>query len=216
MALLEQAERPVLSIPPHAEKFIRLQRTHYPAGEALAKHFSRDIWDEYETIRGHLPASAGAVLDIGCGVGGIDAPLFEHFGRDAATRFYMLDKTDLTPKVYYGFQQHAAYYNSLEITREFLEANGVPASNIHLMEATADNRIDLSEPVDIAISLLSWGYHYPVDTYLSRVHELLSPGGKLILDVREKTDGEEKLRAVFGNATRIWEGNSAWRVIAVK
>ena len=216
MQVMESSQPRTISIPPEAEQFIRLQRTHYPDGQPLAEHFNRDIRQEFATLHTHLPPAPRCILDIGCGVGGIDIPLFEHYGRPRDLQFYLLDKTSTTPQVYYGFQARGAYYNSLAITRKLLESNGIPAASIHLLEATDDCRITLPGPLDLVISLLSWGYHYPVETYLPAVHRLLAPGGTLILDVRENTAGEKMLATLFPKVTRIWEGNSAWRVVAVK
>jgi len=214
MHVMESSTPPVLCLPPEAEPFIRLQRTHYPAGQQLADQFSADLWGEYETFRTQLPARAQGILDIGCGVGGIDIMLFAHYGRPRDLQFHMLDKTSLTPKVYYGFEKHGAYYNSLAITRALLERNGIPAASIHLLEAPEDGRLKLDPPMDLIISLLSWGYHYPIDTYLDAACALLAPDGRLIVDVREKTNGEELLKTRFSRVERIWEGNSAWRVVA--
>jgi hypothetical protein len=48
---------------------------------------------------------------------------------------------------------------------------------------------------DIIISTYSWGFHYPVDTYLDEVASKLAPSGVLILDIRHNTPGEDFLRA---------------------
>jgi len=68
---------------------------------------------------------------------------------------------------------------------------GVAESNIHLVETTKDNLVNIRCGIDVVISLISWGFHYPVETCLDRVHEMLNPGGRLILDVRKQTGGVE-------------------------
>ena len=50
---------------------------------------------------------------------------------------------------------------------------------------------------DVVISIISWGFHYPVSTYLEDVHEALVPGGVAILDIRNGTDGVAALRRRF-------------------
>src|SRR5690606_38151004 len=52
-------------------------------------------------------------------------------------------------------------------------------------------------PVDSVVSLISWGWHYPVSTYLEPVRSALPPGGRLILHIRPRTGGEEELRRYF-------------------
>ena len=39
---------------------------------------------------------------------------------------------------------------------------------------------------DFIFSLMSWGFHYPLDTYSAEVFRLLRPGGFLLLDSRLK------------------------------
>jgi len=38
--------------------------------------------------------------------------------------------------------------------------------------------------VDIVYSHMSWGFHYPVNTYGEAVYRVLKPGGRLILTLR--------------------------------
>lgn len=59
----------------------------------------------------------------------------------------------------------------------------------------------LGLPLDLVISLVSWGFHFPVSTYLDQVHDLLREGGRLILDLRKRKDQD------------TWKYN---RVVAIK
>jgi len=43
----------------------------------------------------------------------------------------------------------------------------------------------LTLPVDLILSLLSCGFHYPVDTYAGLIDRSLRKGGRVILDVRK-------------------------------
>ena len=116
----------------------------------------------------------------------------------------------------YGFKARADFYNSLELTRHMLVRNGLPEASLTTIEARDDNGIDLPERVDLVVSLISWGFHYPVATYLERSHELLKPGGKLILDVRKDVGGLEEIDAVFGNAQVILQAAKWQRVLTVR
>ena len=76
-------------------------------------------------------------------------------------------------------------------------ANGFNVSNWHWVNATVPNVAAL-EKVDIVMSLLSWGFHYPIEVYSSTVRQLLKPGGRLILTIRAGKGLELKLeRAGF-------------------
>ena len=197
----------------------KLMNVVVPIEAALRKQrirqlFNDDFAREFASIASALPRLCSAILDIGCGVGGIDVLLARYYA-DARPMFYLLDKTQVDP-IHYGFEKRGAFYNSLDVAREVLMLNGVAGERIKLMHATDDNRIEMAGPVDLAISLISWGFHYPVETYLNRVHALLRPGGHLILDVRKSTGGEEAIRSKFPSVRPLQETEKYNRFLAVK
>jgi SAM-dependent methyltransferase len=184
--------------------------------QRIRRAFSDDMASEYATISEHLPESCQRILDVGCGVGGINALLFEHYGRNDSLQFHLLDKTQINRKIFYGFKSQGAFYNSLKVATKLLEKNGVPNRCIVSHEVDDQGRVELPGKIDLAISLISWGYHYPVSTYLDRVHASLSPHGKLILDVRCDVDGERELADRFARTTVLAERGNARRILAEK
>ena len=58
-----------------------------------------------------------------------------------------------------------------------LEMNGVPGVCIH--KINIHDKAFPTGPFDVILSLLSWGFHYPVDLYLPKVLETLAPNGIL-------------------------------------
>ena len=166
-------------------------------GRARTKElYSQDMEEEYRSIRWVLPAGCARVLDIGCGVAGIDVLIQRHYaGRPL--NFYLLDKSQVEDSVFYSYQPRGAFYNSLEVARSMLTENGIARERIHLLEATGNGDIQIAGSVDLIISLLSWGFHYPAATYLSQVYHLLSDDGVVVLDVRKGTGGVEALREAF-------------------
>jgi SAM-dependent methyltransferase len=177
--------------------------------------YSQDIDDEYQTIRQVLPAACARVLDIGCGVAGIDALIQRHYGGEPL-EFYLLDKSEVDRSVFYSYQPRGAFYNSLEVAKTMLTQNGIAPERVHLLEATADNDIPIAGRIDLIISLLSWGFHFPVATYLSKVHELLADEGVLVLDVRKGTDGLKALKGAFARTQVILSTPKYDRVAARK
>lgn len=181
----------------------------------ITASFDADMRAEYARIAGDLPANARAILDIGCGVAGIDILLSEHYRNQVD--IYLLDKTAIDAQVYYGFEGRGSVYNSLTLSQEILELNGVPAERIHTMEATDDNRLPTAPGgFDLVLSLISWGFHYPVNTYIRQVYDALRPGGVLIFDIRSGTDGEADVDRVFGSHSVVYESGKVLRVKAVK
>jgi len=185
-------------------------------GRGIRQRFSADMWSEYEELRDWLPERVETVLDIGCGVAGIDVLLHRHYGAASSITYSLLDKSSMNDTVFYGFEHKGAFYNSLEVARSLLVQNGIAPSQVRLIEATADNRIDIDGTVDLVISLISWGFHYPVGVYLERVHEILKPGGRLILDIRRDTSGVEELQGRFEAIKLISSTSKKERYLAIR
>ena len=192
----------------------RVERESRNDADRIKRFYADDIAREFSTIERYLPASADTVLDIGCGVAGINAFINRHFSSQPV--FYLLDKSSTEDSVFYGYKSTGAFYNSLDIARDVLVINGVAESSIQLIEATEDNAIDIRSGIDVVISLISWGFHYPVGTYLDRVHDILNPGGRMILDVRKQRGGMEQIRARFDRVEVIVDDPKFDRVLAFK
>ncbi len=166
------------------EEYIKLQRTGY-GGADIARCFEKDIYKDLLSVRPHLPKFCKRILDIGCGVGGIDLYLYNHF--KGLTELHMLDYSRISKSVYYGYQHEGAVYNSLDLTADFLKLNGVDKKKIAVYDA--ENKFP-SGKFDIILSILSCGFHYPVETYIEKIKAVKS--GIVILDIR-KNSGQIKL-----------------------
>lgn len=181
----------------------------------IRSSFIQDMENEYLSIKPFLPKNCRSVLDIGCGVAGIDVFINSHY-HDFPPTFYLLDKTKIEKNVYYGFKEKGAFYNSLEIAKNLLKKNGVSSSSIMPIEATDDNAINIDSEIDLAISLISWGFHYPVETYLNSVYSLLSKGGTIIIDIRKDTNGLEVFSRKFPNFAQVPIDRKYYRIHATK
>lgn len=183
-------------------------------GKRLEKAFLADIHAEFLTLENSLPAAGRSILDVGCGLAAIDVHISRYYDHKAD--IFLLDRTSTEKKVYYDFNDSGAFYNSLEVSKRLLTTNGVPEENIHLQEATADNAIEFGEQFDIILSLISWGFHYPVETYIRPAFSKLKPGGIVILDIRKDTGGEAALGQFFEDVSVVLEREKYRRVIATK
>ena len=154
------------------------------------------------------------VLDIGAGLAGINAVINERFQHNGPIDFYLLDKDMISSRIYYFFEEDGAAYNSFDITRSFLIANGIESQHLHFIDI---NREHFPSDIgfDVVISLISWGFHYPVDVYVDHVYEALIPGGVLIMDIRRNTDGLETLRSRF-NSIEILEQETKYIKVAAE
>jgi SAM-dependent methyltransferase len=178
----------------------------------IEQAYVQDIASELALIRPYLPAAPRTIVDIGCGIAAIDAMLFHHYDRPTNLTFILVDRSQVEEKVHYGFQSRGAFYNSLEAAKNCLVLNGVPEHNVVLKEAGDSIQIAPEGSVDLVISIISWGFHYPVDTYLTEVLRILKPGGSLILDVRRNTGGLELLHDHFDTVSEVAGASSDRKV----
>ena len=189
-----------IKVPDRCLPLLREQRTHYTDP---GREYGEELARTFETFRGFLPATADRVLDIGSGLAGIDVLLWRHY---RGVELHLLDKAGVSPEINAGFNARAedfAHYNDFGLARELLSANGVEANVI-----CHDIRHDPfpEDRFDVVVSLLSWGFHYPIATYTPRCR------GVMVVDVRKGTDGEARL-AEFGKTTVVFEAGKFRRVV---
>jgi SAM-dependent methyltransferase len=184
------------------------------SGGSIKKEYYDDMVSEFETIKNELPETANNILDIGCGIAGLDLLISRHY--DNKVNINLLDKSTTDNDVHYGFEKRGSFYNSLSLSKKVLVENGIQENNIFLQEATNDNAINFDKKFDLIISIISWGFHYPIEVYLDEVYNKLSVGGILIVDVRKESDGLEQLKNKFGEYFVIEEFKKHNRVKLVK
>ena len=216
-----------LEIPPGCEALLVLQRTQYQSalrrllrkigrGDFYDRHlagivdswrharierlYEAELTPEFARRLPPLPAAPRHVLDIGCGLAGIDAWIYHACGKPALC---LLDREGRS-EVYYGFRADAAFYNSLALARRLLEMNGVPAGQITTVDVDTQP-LPRNRRFDLVISLLSWGFHYPLDTYLHYVKAQLTDDGAVIVDTRRDTGGYDTLIDQFDQVTVVEE-----------
>jgi len=192
-------------IPESCIPWIKLQRSGYndPRFE-----FKKRMEQEFNILKPYLPESCKTIMDIGCGVGGIDVLLDQHYTE---VELYLADNNIVSEKPIYGFDRGKSFYNSFHATTEMMELNGV--KKYCLVDVSIDD-ISQHRNMDLIISLLSWGYHYPVQTYIEKVRNIISPTGRLIMDIRIDTDGIKIVNEFFPNFDIIITDNKADRVVA--
>ena len=116
--------------------------------------FLASIVEDYRVLVPFLPERVDTILDIGCGMAGIDGLLRRHY---PGAKLWLLDGDGDEPRD--GWNQSLNAFSSRAAADELLAANGV----------SADRWIDVNTKVplkaDLIISLASWGFHYPLKTY---------------------------------------------------
>jgi len=184
----------LINIPDSAVKWIKLHRTKFRdlSDEQVKQGYAESIKADLISMQPFLPERlkqiGAGILDIGCGLAGIDAALKTVYKRAS---LHLMDGTgEGANKV--GYRPALDVYNDMDATRELLAANGVKTFKAH--EPDPDAEI---APVDLILSLYSWGHHYPVSVYLDLAKRTLKPGGRIILDLRIGQGGKAEMEKHF-------------------
>lgn len=182
----------MITVPAECLPLLCMQRTHYLKSHQRAQaSYSRELRETFDSFASVLPKTLHSVIDIGAGLAGIDVLLSRY--SDNLSEIFLYDRHDITNKPRGGFHKNSAgfaAYHSPDLARSLLVSNGVPAHHIHMLNADL-----ITLPTDrftLAISLLSWGFHYPVEEYHPNADVV-------VLDVRRHTGGEDKLQKMYPN-----------------
>lgn len=141
---------------------------------------------EYEKMKEWLPLECGSTLDIGCGMGGIDIEL----ARQAGVHIIHLVDGDGTGTRVNGLKQAGKPWGRVDLAEQFVLAN---VNRFNTVRAYVPWNIP-ALVVDCVISMKSWGHHYPIETYADLARRVLTPGGRVIVDIRNGTGGAKFLR----------------------
>lgn len=155
-------------------------------GETIARRAAGVIHAEYKAIKGLLQGlNLKRLADIGCGYGFFD--LFA--AQDLGCHVLLIDIEENTHR-HFGFNLEGAAYSSLSRAKRLLVSNGIKSSMIETLNPSK-KPVEASKPVDLTVSFLSCGFHYPVDTYLPFLDKVLRPGGAAIFDLRRSTSAAQ-------------------------
>ena len=148
-------------------------------GPEIATRAATILKQEFDELLPRLePLNINHMADIGCGYGFFD--LFAHRALGCALLLIDIEENELR---HFGYRDEASAYSNLARARAFLTANGVPDDQIVTWNPEREDLPDVPQ-VDLAVSLLSCGYHYPVEMYLPFFRFAVRKGGYVLLDIR--------------------------------
>lgn len=176
--------------------------------QTILESVASEIEDIFAKIAPHIEEVAPQRLaDIGCGQAFIDLLIYRRFGCNL-----MLIDIEESPDVHFGFGDDGAGYADLANARAFLVANGVPDAAIRTINPRKSALSDAGA-VDMAISLLSCGFHYPVETYDGFFKSQVKKA--ILLDCRNGKGGKKALRA-YGSIAEVGEETRHTRIFCIK
>lgn len=160
-----------VEIPTQCLPWLYLHRTHV-AVETYNRDLEADFGDLIDAF-----GNVKSVIDIGCGLCGIDVLLNQRYGCE----LILVDGDGPVEDFRGGFQETMRPFNSREAANALLERNGV--TNYQWVDIGTKEVLK----ADAAFSLFSMGHHYPADTYNI-------DADVIVLDIRAGTDGIQRMK----------------------
>ena len=207
---------------PYADELYRQYSVHVEPrlrSRAIIRKYGEIMLREFESIKGHLDSDLSTVVSIGPGLAGLEVVMSRHFQSlgKRPPRIILVDKTGIDP-IHFGYHDHAAVYNSLQLAREVMVNNGHPRDRVETVDAERSARLldTHAGNVDLITSLLAWGFHFPVRVYLDLAKALLKPSGRIIIDVRKGTTGHGQLTQAFGSIEVIHDDPKFERLLLLE
>lgn len=176
---------------------------NYFQDKYLEKNTENLFLKEIETFKNYLPNSPKNIMDVGCGLGIIDIYLNRIFNNP---KFFLLDKNRIDKKIKYGFSSNYESYNDLNETKNLLLNNEIKLDQINLFDV--EKTINISEKIDLVISLKSMGYHYPIETYMNLFKKHCSQDVVFIFDISKGNYDNISLERIFKKVEVIYEESS--------
>ncbi|MDO5647393.1 cyclopropane-fatty-acyl-phospholipid synthase family protein [Paracoccus sp. (in: a-proteobacteria)] len=155
-------------------------------GADVAARAFDGIAAEYEGLRDVLAELAPArIADIGCGYAFFDLLAWRNLGCDL-----VLIDTETNDHRYFGYAKQGAAYSNLTTAARFLKGNGVPDAALTVVNPDRHSLRDTG-PVDLIVSFLACGFHWPAASYLDYFRTNLRPGGAILLDLRDRSAAQQ-------------------------
>lgn len=161
-----------------------------------------EVWDRayndsmnraFETIEPHLPEKCDHVIDVGSGLGGINALINRHYGGEITVS--LIDGVNDKPEVI----RHNRTFNDMNVARDFLFKNGVTSWSYFSPEEARELTLDRYPTVDLIVSFGAWNFHFPPHLYSDFIKCCSRKGTVIITDVRKnKPEWMDSLEATFG------------------
>ena len=153
------------------------------------KAYESEITNEsnllYKLIVEEFPNRNLNILDIGVGIGGYHRKWIKE--NHCNVNLYLMDNSEFNFKALtYGHGDSNRYYNSLSLAKNFLLSIENPKVAIDTIEIKNEYPSKLPDSLDLIVSFISWGFHYPLEEYWSVIMNKMRSSSSLILvDVRK-------------------------------
>lgn len=131
------------------------------------------------------------IVDIGCGYAFGDLFLYRRY----KSHITLIDIEESKDR-HFGFSESASGYTNLAVAEKFLIKNGVPIKKITLINPNK-KKVPTTGKFNLAFSLASCGFHYPVNTYETLFNKQIAKDGSVVLTIRNGSSGIADMKS-FG------------------
>jgi SAM-dependent methyltransferase len=152
------------------------------------KHFkawNQALWSQREKLGVFDIPNGATIVDIGCGAAVTDLLLYSYVPD---SKIYLVDKEGEwpinLPPASVSYSVHHPFYNSWDIVKDAITSSNFDNNRFNMLSPLDQFPAD----ADLIMSSYSYCYHYPKETYWSKIVKSLKPNGKLFLDVRVLDD----------------------------
>lgn len=151
------------------------------------------------------PSECKTVVDIGCGKASVDIALCASLPIET---LHLIDgETDALGTKMNRFSETAPVP---------WRSAGAGAQRVSTFEFPVEIKTwppdpGLTLPCDYIVSLLAWCHHFPAETYIDFAKRSLRPGGRIVVDCREKFRSYEAMCQHFTPIDRIGAGRKRIR-----
>ena len=134
------------------------------------------------------------ILDVGVGIGGYNKKWISEHKNNST--LYLMDNSEFNIRALsYGHGSSDRYYNSLFLTKKFLNNVDKPNVKIESIEIKKDYPVSLPMNLDLIVSFISWGFHYSLEEYWDTITERMSLNYSiLVVDVRKNSHSSNFLK----------------------
>lgn len=146
---------------------------------------------EYEQIKDYI-GMPNNILELGCGLGRFS--IFLNSKLNHNPKFFLADFSKVSKNIKYGWNPKNSSYNNLSFTRDFCLDNGM--NNFDLINL-GENSIGSLKNIDLIMSFLSVGFHYPIEDYFDDFKLISNENTVFIFGTRDGVYDFTRLSSMF-------------------
>jgi len=158
---------------------IEMAKLHVTQMSSDLNFYNKLTEAEYESFKEFI-GQPQRILELGCGLGRMSVYINKQL--DYEPEFILADFDEISKKIKYGWNPGNIFYNKLETTRQFCIENNLRRFEIFNL---AERNISELKNVDLVISVMSVGFHYPIEQYMKTLLNITTQDVVMIFGVRK-------------------------------